>query len=675
MINCPKCGTANRRGSRFCNECGELLPAYTALACPMCGAMNPVGNAYCDQCNARIIPMASSSEEEKQERPPVKGLSLPTIPLEDRKGKEQPVSAEAEKAKVDEKDDDDWLARLRDSAAEGDRDEIEGEQEVTEDWLGSLRASAVESGEAEPEEPERVAEPVEPVEIPGWLRDLGPIDGQADAAPSGERPATEAAPKKTGAPGEIGAPEEIGAPGEIGAPQAEPALREPEREEAAPAPAEVPDWLREMAPEEAAAPEKAGAPEEIGARLPSVPPLVESPEEEETTETPEWLAELQGEKKEVKAPAQPAPTFEETISGRAAEAEGLARADIPEWLHDMRPRAEEPQAAVSEEPLETEGLLEGLRGVLAPTSLSGARRAPESTQQAEISEASLARAQLLQSLVTQSAEAPQVEGSRRDISTRERVQRWVIMVVLLAVAAILVWQGPGQLWGLPEFPRLVQPIKSDGVDRLDGVIEDIETGEAVLVAFEYGPEQADELNLVARPILRRLHDRGAAISVASTQPMGIAVAGALRSEIASKEQYTPTYESVDYLPGRAAGIARLLADVDARPKLVLILAAQPASLRLWIEQTQTWDESVPLAAGVSAALEPVASPYLDDRAGQLRGMVSGLSGAASYEARRGVEGQATQRLNALAVGHIAIVGLTIVGALLYVFGGPRRREG
>jgi hypothetical protein len=26
MIYCPKCGTANRDGSKFCNECGGRLP-------------------------------------------------------------------------------------------------------------------------------------------------------------------------------------------------------------------------------------------------------------------------------------------------------------------------------------------------------------------------------------------------------------------------------------------------------------------------------------------------------------------------------------------------------------------------------------------------------------------------------------------------------------------------
>ena len=51
----------------------------------MCGAMNPIGNAYCDKCSARLIPMAAQPPEETEHKPaPIKGLSLPTIPLDER---------------------------------------------------------------------------------------------------------------------------------------------------------------------------------------------------------------------------------------------------------------------------------------------------------------------------------------------------------------------------------------------------------------------------------------------------------------------------------------------------------------------------------------------------------------------------------------------------------------
>jgi hypothetical protein len=84
-----------------------------------------------------------------------------------------------------------------------------------------------------------------------------------------------------------------------------------------------------------------------------------------------------------------------------------------------------------------------------------------------------------------------------------------------------------------------------------------------------------------------------------------------------------------------------------------------------------YGDTLPVVAGMSAALEPAASPYLESNAKQLEGAINGLSGAATYEVLRQSEGQATQRLNALAAGHIAIVGLMILGAVFYTFSGPR----
>ncbi|MBE9470496.1 MAG: zinc ribbon domain-containing protein, partial [Chloroflexi bacterium] len=240
MIYCPKCGTANRRGSRFCNECGETLPLGTALRCPMCGTMNPVGNVYCDQCNARLTPMkVPPPGESEREQTPIKGLSLPTIPLEEER--EQQVEGVTKRVEMEE----------------------EGENEIAGDWLAQLRASEEEEGEEE-EWPDVIAESIEPVELPDWLRDMGPIDMEAQATPGKEQSAAEApleeeapaVPPPT--PAEIpGWLQEI-APSEAAPPEATPTVIEPAPEEPAPdmpAPAEIPDWLQEIVPSEVAPPE------------------------------------------------------------------------------------------------------------------------------------------------------------------------------------------------------------------------------------------------------------------------------------------------------------------------------------------------------------------------------------------------------------------------------------
>ncbi len=538
-----------------------------------------------------------------------------------------------------------------------------------------------------------------PAKVPDWLQEIAP----AEAAPPVAKVAPEAA---IPAPAEV--PDWLQ---EIAPAEAAPPVTEVAPEAAVPAPAEVPDWLQDIAPAEAAppvtevAPEAAvPAPAEAPDRLqeiapeealveaaPAVSPLVDFSAETETPETLQWLSELDA---ETPPAAAAVPALEGTPPSLPLEPESdtagvgeLVQADIPAWMQAMRPRAVEPEAAAEEEPLETEGLLKGLRGVLTPAFALEA--VAESAAPTQISAASLTRAQLLQSLLAQPAETPQPETHKRGPRMAERVQRWLVTIVLLAVAVVTILTSPQV--DVFSIPALTQPIESPetskrmDLQRLTGMYNTIQglstsAEDTVLVAFEYGPAEADELDLVAKPILQHLFnqlEQGAHIFIVSTRPEGLAMATGVLDDIIESEQYTETqYSLLDYRPGDAIGVSQLLTDVDTLPKLIVVLTAQPGPLRWWIEQTRARGaESTPIVAGISAALEPAASPYLDVSAGQLAGAISGLGGAATYERKRGIAEPATQwRLNALAMGHIAIVCLMIVGAALYAPGSLRRRK-
>src|SRR5512138_1322974 len=82
MIYCPSCGTANRDGSRFCNECGTKLPTMTSSLCPVCGTPNPPHSLFCEKCGSRLIASLAEEQDEPGTPPPAsmvpKGLSLPT---------------------------------------------------------------------------------------------------------------------------------------------------------------------------------------------------------------------------------------------------------------------------------------------------------------------------------------------------------------------------------------------------------------------------------------------------------------------------------------------------------------------------------------------------------------------------------------------------------------------
>jgi hypothetical protein len=49
-MNCFACRSENRKGVRFCEECGT----HIAIACPRCDSRIPVGKNYCGECGQNL---------------------------------------------------------------------------------------------------------------------------------------------------------------------------------------------------------------------------------------------------------------------------------------------------------------------------------------------------------------------------------------------------------------------------------------------------------------------------------------------------------------------------------------------------------------------------------------------------------------------------------------------
>src|SRR5262249_42434608 len=49
-MRCPRCQHENRRGQKFCGECGARL----AVRCHACGASNPSGQKFCGECGTGL---------------------------------------------------------------------------------------------------------------------------------------------------------------------------------------------------------------------------------------------------------------------------------------------------------------------------------------------------------------------------------------------------------------------------------------------------------------------------------------------------------------------------------------------------------------------------------------------------------------------------------------------
>lgn len=791
MIYCPECGTANRDGSRFCNECGQKLGAFTRVKCPACGAMNPVQHAFCSECGGRLLPAATETAA-SDEGPMPRGLSLPT------KGPETGEEGEADAEEPVGPDDQvpAWLRELgarwhaesralKDSPSEG--------SEELPDWLRDLRASlpdaqdvdAFEESEApqgqalmgpvaganEMNEEVPLAE-AEENGVPDWLTELQdaaeaeemeeipeaeegeappPLTELQDAAKD-EVPEEEAeeiteqlaetSPRETEAPGaavpELPVPTATHQEGEVLDQMARTDMPE-EPEEG------TPEWATELGTEE---PEPAALPEEETPDRLAETALAGGTEVEEAesqagegAEPPDWLTEIGAvaEQEEQEDWEPPAPDEEETFSPAGvpgwmqdaqpsaepssaadeareeAEApdwlvptegdqdETLARAEIPDWLLDLKPAELREEGAPREfeptpkDPVEETGLLAGLQGVLPVEMIIAQPRSVSEMEALETPAASDApQVQIFSEIVSR---PPQAEPKELAQPRQERrlglLPRWLIFIALIAVVTLpLLVEEP--LW-----PR--DPVANVSVRSLYEEVELLDEGALVLVAFDYDPSTADEMNVVAQILIDHLMERGAGIVAVSLYPAGPPVAQALLDELAAQRPdyagaYGERYVNLGYLPGQATAVRLLgqslpaalpqdfqsnywadlplVADVDSLQDcaLILELAASEQSVRWWIEQAAT-PYNVPLAGGVSASVIPLARPYYQTESRQLVGLVGGLPDAAAYatlgEDPEAHEGALAARLDSLTGGHLVFILVLAIGSVVQFLRGSR----
>lgn len=358
MNYCPNCGTANRDGSRFCNECGHKLPSKTGIICPMCSHINPTQNVYCDNCQARLVPMTPAAPDKPQpaaSAPPIKkGLSLPT------KLADESASDEAAPTETPEETEPDWLLKLRAAAPKASelKESVESPPPAGElpDWMRPA------SGE-EPDWFKRISEPAaaaQPAEspppsadeaLPDWLLDL-------ETSPAPPSPAPAASPVEAASPSE--------APDWLHDLQTKPAAQPEE---------DVPDWLRQLetpAPAETTPAPETESPQpdwlgdlrvEPAAPESDVPGWMQTPETPAVTQPPapiesepdmpDWLAALQG--APPAAQAEPEPTAEPSeepdwLAGLRATSEATSNAAEPDWLAALGDTSAPAAGAESTEP-------------------------------------------------------------------------------------------------------------------------------------------------------------------------------------------------------------------------------------------------------------------------------------------------------------------------------------
>ncbi|MBN1135709.1 MAG: zinc ribbon domain-containing protein [Anaerolineae bacterium] len=574
-------------------------------------------------------------------------------------------------------------------------EEAELEPEEPPDWLAELKLAA--EGKA-PAEPPVEAE-LEEEELPAWLTELKPT---AEA----EAPASVPVQAEPDWLAELQAP----------APQPPPTVEAPlpptevELEEG-----ELPPWLAELKEERGPLPSVSGEGQAVeeaatvgspigrrGEAPPGAPPAAE--EAPEAQAVPGWLSDLVTAQASLDAPLAEGelpdwlvPTPESELVG---EEEALARAEIPDWLLALKPRELKAEGEIAgvesavEEVVEQTGILAGIRDILpiemliAQPRAAGPAEVVESPSRAEAALVDASRVRLFEEIVTRPPmAAPKVLAKSRG-RLIDLLPWWIVYALLILAVAVPL------LLDKPLFDRSIEPAPS--VEALYQAVESLPDNAQVLLAADYDPTTSGEMDLVAQSLVGHLMDRQARIAIVSLLPAGPATAKDLVEKVAASH---PGYQAGDgqryvnlgYLPGQAAAV-RLMGQSlpDALPRdfegrqaadlaalsgitstqsfdLIVALAAAPDTLRWWIEQAGA-PYGVSLVAGVSAAVDPMARTYFETEPQQLKGMIGGVPGAASYESLRsggaGPGSEMAARLDSLLVGQVFVILVILGGNLI-----------
>ena len=187
------------------------------------------------------------------------------------------------------------------------------------------------------------------------------------------------------------------------------------------------------------------------------------------------------------------------------------------------------------------------------------------------------------------------------------------------------------------------------------LLDNITRDDYVLVAFEYGPAAAGELDLLAELLLRHIFAQRATPLIVSSNPIAVVHAQNIIREInrsvldeEARLDANEDYYLLRYLPGGALGLRELsenfadIARVSARGQLTgleftsleemtltLLITESAEDLRNWAEQVLPEVENMDLLVATGFAAQPLAQAYVDSVPGVV-GPVYGLRDAYTY---------------------------------------------
>jgi hypothetical protein len=400
---------------------------------------------------------------------------------------------------------------------------------------------------------------------------------------------------------------------------------------------------------------------------------------------PDWLREMATEPTEPELP----PAVEPSPESPPAIAEELAPAEIPEWVARLKPEEE----AVFE-PREPEGAMEKLPEPMPFTDEPDVEDEAIEDLRAQLGipeVPDVEGAALIREITSEQPDVPpdldQEPKRSRIFTTIAWVLIFMVLILGIIVSLLAVVERVENLLGGPAFHRFLETPSAAGlvasVQTFRDEIVTLPPDSVVLVCFDYSPATEAEMDPLAETVMRDLLNHQARVITVSLQPEGAMMAQRLLDRFESDYPYGQRTLNLGYLPGQTAGVRSLAflpelalfrgtnETLDDYPAwqdvkglddvaLVVEVADSARTVRWWVEQAPPSPlADRPMLAAVSASAAPTIRPY--HNAGQLQGMISGVTAAAAYEIYLGQPARATRSLAAQSAAHVGLVVVALVG--------------
>ena len=343
--------------------------------------------------------------------------------------------------------------------------------------------------------------------------------------------------------------------------------------------------------------------------------------------------------------------------------------EIPDWMQALKPAemANKEMPLSIEEPAIATGPLAGLRGVVGIEPIIAQPHQAMLAAPTLVSPEQQLRVALLRRLIDDEPASHLTTDARRPGVPSAGYRLVLTILLLLAIVTGLLLPGlPVEL----ELLRPTAPAASPATLDLHTAVQNA-AGRPVLVAFEYTPALAGELDTQAKLLLRQIAGNGSPVITVSQSAAGLAKANSLAAAVPELN-----HDSIGFLPGEALGLRYLATCIRSAQEcqtvngrnlgtslnqiaLIVLITGERDNLVNWVEQVGAQLDT-PVVAIMTQALGPVAAPY--QVTGQLSGTLAGLPDGAAYEQLRGEEdGPALQHWQSVTLARWLAVVLLIAG--------------